>query len=134
MQEDSFNGTWEAKLSYVKAHGLRDADWRPDFWQVVIEADKVRVFFRRAGSSELKESKAGKYQIHRHLTNAIVFAIDSGTDKDGVWVETEAFLLTQIEAHVLGVTLTGAVNNTVQPTSSETSKFFYVATGRFKRV
>ena len=34
------------------------------------------------------EVKPGKFKVERTATNMIAFAIDSGEDKDGVWVET----------------------------------------------
>lgn len=128
-------GTWEGSLSYLKGEGLRNPEWPPDFWRLMIQANSVRVFFKRGGNTEeVKEVKPGKYKIERYMTNVIIFSIDSGRDDDSVWVETEAFLLTQKAPNVMVGALTGAVNNVDLPIDQDISKFVYAATGEFHRL
>jgi hypothetical protein len=132
MTEDfQIVGTWEGSLGYVKAEGLRNSDWAPETWRLIIGDRVVQVFNI---SRNDKEVKPGKFTINRYKTNTLIFAMDSGTDEDGVWIETECFVLTEARPNILSATLSGAVNNENLPRNQELSSFHYVATGQFHRV
>lgn len=61
MLEDSFDGTWEANLDYVKGAGLRDPDWKPDFWRLVIKGSNVQVLKK---FTRLRRDRAGLQRRH----------------------------------------------------------------------
>ncbi|MCC8969774.1 hypothetical protein [Bradyrhizobium brasilense] len=124
-------GTWEGSLEYVKGKGLRNPDWPPETWRLIIGDSAVQVF---NVSRNDKEVKPGKFAISRYRTNTLIFAMDSGKDEDGTWVETESFVLTAAGPSILNATLSGAVNNVDLPREQELSSFLYVAIGQFRRV
>jgi hypothetical protein len=126
-------GTWEGELQYQKGVGLYNPDWPPDVWRLIVNDNEARVFYKRDAAEDFKESKPGKYKMETYMTNVLIFAFGSGGDDDGVWVETQSFVLTQKDPDTLGAVLAGAVNNTNLPLDRETSKFLYVGTGDFYR-
>ncbi|MBR1201042.1 hypothetical protein JQ574_34110 [Bradyrhizobium sp. AUGA SZCCT0158] len=133
MDQNPYEGTWEGELQYQKGGGLYNPDWPPDVWRLTIKDNAARVFIKRDAAEDFKESKPGKYKMEIYMTNVLIFAITSGGDEDGVWVETQTFVLTQKGPDTLGAILAGAVNNTEQPLDRETSKFFYLGTGELLR-
>ena len=130
--EVSMEGTWEGILSYQSAQGLYNPGWSADCWRFIISSGVAKVFMKRDNGA-FHEVKPGKYKLQIFMANALITAIDSGDDKDGTWVETEAFILTQVDGNKLGAILAGAVNNIDVPTDQITSKFFYTATGEMLR-
>jgi hypothetical protein len=135
------NGTWEGSLGPVSGPGLFASD-KPLPIRMIIRDERPQVF---TGENFNVEAKPGKFKIDRVATNMIVFAIDSGEDKDGVWVETWAFVITQKDRNTL-ITITQkdrntlitnfyrVVNNTDLPLSNDDSKFSSAKAGELKRV
>ena len=70
----------------------------------------------------------------QHRTNAVVVAIDSGNDNDGMWVQTYNFSVTLKDQNTLITNWYNVVNNTGIPLSSATSKFTGAAAGELTRV
>jgi len=80
------------------------------------------------------EVKPGRFKVERVAANMIVFAIDSGKDNEGVWVETWAFAITQKDRNTLITNLYRVVNNTDLPLNIDYSKFSSAKAGELKRV
>jgi hypothetical protein len=80
------------------------------------------------------EVKPGRFKVDRLATNFIVYAIDSGNDKDGMWVETWAFVITQKDGNTLITNLFRVVNNTDVPLDKDNSRFSSAKTGELKRI
>lgn len=133
----SFDGTWEGKLEVVDGTSSKDKDadsyertkaaYGKSAFKLKINAQRARVYF---GETEVKP---GLFQAQIHMTNAVVFATDNAEDKDGSWVETWDFALTQKNPEALIVVLSRVVNNLDVPEEMHQSKFFVVAFGEFRR-
>jgi hypothetical protein len=124
------NGTWEGNLRPVNGAGLVASD-KPLPIRMIVRDDSAQVF---TGESFEVEAKPRKFKVERTGTNMIVFAIDSGEDKDGIWVETWAFVITQKDRDTLIANFYRVVNNTEMPVNAHDSKFSMAKTGEFKRV
>ncbi len=124
------DGTWEGELRNVDMEGKGRTG--PTWQRVVIQDGKATVFYKKK-DGQIFEVKPGKFQVQRHLTNALVFAIDSGRDKDGVWVETWAFAITQKDRNTLIANFIRVVNNNDLPLTAEYSKFSVAAAGELQR-
>jgi hypothetical protein len=124
------NGTWEGGLDPVGGPGLFASD-KPLLIRMIVRDDGVQVF---TGENFNDEVKPGRFKVERVATNMIVFAIDSGKDNDGVWVETWAFVITQKDRNTLITNLYRVVNNTDLPLNIDYSKFSSAKAGELKRV
>jgi hypothetical protein len=133
----SFDGTWQGKLEVVDGTSNKDKDsdsfertkaaYGKSPFKLTIHGQRATVYF---GETEVKPSL---FQAHVYMTNAVVFASDSGEDKDGQWVETWDFAVTQKDLESLIVVLSRVVNNLSAPEMPQRSKFFVVAVGEFHR-
>ena len=123
------NGTWEGDLKSVdlKGDGKTSTFWR----RIVIGDGRARVFYKN--EERIIEVKPGKFLVERHMTNAVVAAIDSGSDNEGTWVETWIFAVTQKDRNTLIANFTRQVNNVKLPLSVSHSKFSSAATGELTR-
>jgi hypothetical protein len=133
----SFDGTWEGKLEVVEGTSKTDKDsdsyertkvaYGKSPFKITIHGQRASVYF---GETEVKPSL---FQVQIHMTNAVVFATDNAEDKDGPWVETWDFAITQKNSEALIVVLSRVVNNLDVPEETHQSKFFVVAVGEFRR-
>jgi hypothetical protein len=124
------NGTWEGSLGPVSGPGLFASD-KPLLIRIIVRDEGGQVF---TGENFNDEVKPGRFKVERVATNMIVFAIDSGKDNDGVWVETWAFVVTQKDRNTLITNLYRVVNNTDLPLNIDHSKFSSAKAGELKRV
>ena len=124
------NGTWEGSLGPVSGPGL-GASNEPLPIRMIVR-DKVAQVF--TGENFNDEVKFGKFKVERVATNLIIFAIDSGKDNDGVWVETWVFVITQKDRNTLITNFYRVVNNTDLPPNLDYSKFSSAKAGELKRV
>jgi hypothetical protein len=74
------------------------------------------------------------FQISRHQGNAVLYATHSGTDDDGTWVESWAFLVTPRTSNELIVVWSRLVNNVDMPVDKESSKFTVTGSGVLRRI
>jgi hypothetical protein len=123
------NGTWEGTLGAISGPGLSASD-KPLPIRMIVRDETAQVF---TGEHFKVEAKSGKFNVERVATNMIVFAIDSGEDNDGVWVETWAFVITQKDPNTLITNFYRVVNNTNMPLTSDQSKFSLAKAGELKR-
>jgi hypothetical protein len=136
----SFNGDWEGKLKVVATsvptdsviHNDHVAPYNAHLFKIIIRNKDVRVF---ADNDEIKQ---GHFGIYQHKANAVVCATNSGighyNKKDGAWVETWCFLLTQKDQNTLIGNFSRLVNHTDLPADDEYATFSINATGEFRRV
>jgi hypothetical protein len=133
----SFEGTWQGDLKLV-ALGNLDKESEPykltktryegSAFKIIIRGQRASVYF---GETEVKPTL---FQAQIYMTNAIVFASDAGEDRDGKWVETWNFTLTQKNSETLIACFSRVVNNLDVPEKKEMSKFFVVAVGELHRM
>ena len=133
----SFDGTWEGKLEVVNGTSSKDKDsdsyertkaaYGKSLFKLTIHGQRATVYF---GETEVKP---GLFQAQVYMTNAVVFASDSGEDNDGHWVETWDFVVTQKDPETLLVVFSRVVNNLSAPGQPQRSKFSVVAVGEFRR-
>ncbi|OAF08132.1 hypothetical protein AYJ54_15430 [Bradyrhizobium centrolobii] len=124
------NGTWEGSLGPISGPGLSESN-KPLPIRMIVRDEAAQVF---TGENFNDEVKSGRFKVERVATNMIIFAIDSGTDNDGLWVETWAFVITQKDRNTLITNLYRVVNNTDVPLNLDFSKFSSAKTGELKRV
>jgi hypothetical protein len=126
-----FDGTWEGTFTQQPVPGLRKKIYPPQTWRMMVQGDSVRMFISRNGT--FSEIKPGGFHFSQSNTNALVSSVDSGSDSDGPWVETESWLLLRTDPDTLSVLFAGGVEN---PTAKdpELLHFFSVSTGAFHRV
>ncbi len=79
------------------------------------------------------EVKATSFQTQIYMTNAVVFATDTGYQNGHQWVETWNFSLTQKDSETLIVCFSRVVNNLDLAEGEDNSKFYVLATGEFRR-
>ncbi len=125
-----FQGTWEGTFTQVRVPGLREKMYPPQVWRMIVQGSTVRMFIR-ADDGRLSEIKPGVFKIAQHMTNALVYSVDSA--RDGSWIETESWLLMQKTPDMLTVLFAGAVKNP-RTSDPEILNFFTVRTGDFRRV
>jgi hypothetical protein len=79
-----------------------------------------------------REVKPGAFHIVRLMTNAVIYAVDSGRDDEGTWVETWVFTVTQENGTTLLTNFARQVNNVDLPLSRDHSKFTKEAAGELQ--
>lgn len=125
----ALNGTWEGELKSVdlKGDGKTSTQWQ----RVVIDGSQASVFYKK--DDKIIEVKPGSFRVERHLTNAIVMAINSGLDNEGLWVETWAYAVTPKDRNTLIANLIRVVNNNNLPLTNDHSKFSSALIGELQR-
>lgn len=126
------DGSWEGELTFLQGANLNQTQPRTGRYRITIQGTSVRVYFIL--SDDVKEVKSGKFHMEDLMTNAVIFAMDSGKDDEGTWVETWVFSLTEKDKDTLLVNFSRMVNNIDLPLTSEHSKFAKEATGELKRL
>jgi hypothetical protein len=124
----SLDGTWEGELQSLNKDGTPA---KPGSYRIVISGADAKVFILTDGKE--REVKPTAFRVQRHLTNAVVLAIDSATDDDGLWVETWSFTVTLKDKNTLITNFSRVVNNANLPLSVDYSKFSRTASGEFQR-
>jgi hypothetical protein len=104
-------GDWRGTLVIANAPDSHDdLEWRnPNRFRFVVSESSVRVY---AWDNETwRETKPGTFDITTYETSAVITSITSGTDEDGVWVETWSFAVTVIDSDHLRAMFQRQVNN-----------------------
>ncbi len=133
----SLDGTWEGKLEVVDGSSNKNKDsdsyertkaaYGKSLFKMTLQGQRASVYF---GETEVKPTS---FQAQIYKTNAVVFATDTGEDKDGQWVETWNFTITQKDPETLIVVFSRVVNNLGVSEEKNEGKFFVVALGEFRR-
>jgi hypothetical protein len=92
-----------------------------------LNGQRPRVYF----SGE--EVKPGLFAARVYMTTAVVFASSAGEDRDGRWVETWNFSLTEKNSDMLIACFSRVVNNLDVTEAEDDSKFGLRAVGEFHR-
>ena len=126
------DGQWEGTLTNVQGPGWFFSATQPTKWvKLVIEGNAARAYYMR--DDKVVEIKPGKFKVERLKTNAIVFAVDTGADSDGQWVQNWLYAVTEKDRDTLIVNFYAMANNLNTPLSSSSSKWTSAATGELKR-
>jgi TonB family protein len=131
-QFGSFDGSWEGDLTFLQGGTLSQKEQTTNRYRISIQGTKVRVFDLRPEGA--REIKPGKFHIDLLMTNAIIYATESGRDHEGTWVETWVFTLTQFDRDTLLTNFSRMVNNLDLPLTSDHSKFAKEAAGKLSRI
>ena len=132
QQFGSFDGSWEGDLTFLQGATLSQKEQTKARYRISIQGMKVRVFVIRP--EDVKEIKPGKFHVDNLMTNAVVYAMESGHDNEGTWVETWVFTLTQIDKDTVLTNFSRMVNNLDLPPASDHSKFAKEAAGTLRRI
>jgi hypothetical protein len=128
----SFDGTWEGKLDVLDTKGSQSynrtkAAYGESPFAIAVHGQRASVHF---GETEVKPTS---FQTQIYMTNAVVFATDTGYQSGHQWVETWNFTLTQKDSETLIVCLSRVVNNLDLAEGEDNSKFYVLAVGEFRR-
>jgi hypothetical protein len=106
-----FHGQWQGTLRRAKLPDVtKDFEWsHPARVRIDISSTETRVYFWI--NDKWLEIKPRSFGITVFDTNAVITSITSGTDVDGVWVETWSFALSRIDSHRLHASSHRQVNN-----------------------
>ncbi len=128
----SLDGVWEGDLGAVNVPG---AIGPPRLYtvRIVISGANASVFAHDVTGGPFQEVKHGAFHVTRLGPNGIVYAVDSGGDADGTWVETWNFTVTLKQNDKLIINLCRMVNNIDLPTSVKYSKFTENEAGELTR-
>jgi hypothetical protein len=129
------DGTWQGQMKWLDmGDGRRRTE--PFTQRIIIQGQGARVFrFKGDQAEEMAwdSTKPWQFQVQRKLTNAVIFAINSGHDDDGNFVESWVFAVTQKDANTLITNLFWIMNNTNLPLTVDYSKFSLAAKGDLRR-
>ena len=104
-------GDWRGTLVPAKApDSADDLEWRdPHRFRLVISESSSHVYVW--DTETWREVKPGTFGITALDTSAVITSITSGTDEDGVWVETWSLALTVIDSKRVRAMFQRQVNN-----------------------
>lgn len=122
--DSRLDGWWDGT---IKKTDLED-DLR---LRLAINGNQVKVWVVHNG--QWIEAKPGSFRIDRYMSNAVIYATDSGEDDDGTWVESWGLLVTLRSSDELLITWSRLVNNIDTPLDREYSKFSAQASGVLHR-
>jgi hypothetical protein len=110
------DGSWEGELTFLQEATLHQTKAKTGRYRITIQGTSVRVYFIL--SDDVREIKSGKFHMEDLMTNAVIFATDSGKDNEGTWVETWVFSLTEKDKDTLLGNFSRMVNNIDLPLTS----------------
>jgi TonB family protein len=128
---NQLDGTWEGDLMFLQGATLSQKEPVTVRYRLTVQGPIVHVYVVRP--QDVKEIKPGKFHIDLFMTNAIIYATESGKDHEGTWVETWVFTLTQFDRDTLLTNFSRVVNNLDLPLTSDHSKFAKEAAGKLSR-
>jgi hypothetical protein len=128
----SLDGRWEGKLDVVDTKGSQSfartkAALGESPISIAIHGQRASVYF---GETEVMPTS---FETHIYMTNAVVFATDTGYQNGHQWVETWNFALTQKDSDTLIACFSRLVNNLDIAEGENNSKFYVLAVGEFRR-
>ncbi len=127
------NGVWDGKVTYLKGTGPLVGHLEGDrALRLEIQGDQVHVFFG-SDAARMREVKANEFRIAPYMTNAVIFVSDSGSDREGTWVESWTITVTLKDANTMLADYSRVVNNLALPVTSDHGKFAIQAFGELKR-
>ncbi|MBH5391984.1 hypothetical protein [Bradyrhizobium diversitatis] len=80
-----------------------------------------------------EEVKPGSFQYQAYMTNAVIFASSAGEDRNGRWVETWNFTLTEKNSETMIACFSRVVNNLDLGEAKDAGKFGLLAVGELHR-
>lgn len=125
-------GTWEGTLGVLYEPG--NVPKSPETFTLRIEISElsVRVFLKQ--DDKWIDAKPGAFRVQRYRSNAIMAAMDSGNDEDGVWVETWNITVAPKGNDTLLAIYARLVTNEDLPVTSEHKTFGVAGKGELHRV
>jgi TonB family protein len=130
VDSGSLDGTWEGDLTFLQGATLSPKGVAMARYRITIQGSSVQVYVVQPQG--VKEIKPGAFHIEHLLTNAVIYATQSGKDHEGTWVETWVFAVTREDGTTLLTNFGRVVNNIDLPLSHDDSKFAKAAAGELK--
>jgi hypothetical protein len=118
----ALDGKWQGTLTVSQApiHG-GEWNWHPgNSVRLELSGNRASVAIDKKGRWE---DVSRSFSVVSRDTNAVVTSIESGEDKDGVWIETWTFCITKLDATHLEATWHRQVNNKMLPRNSRDAVF-----------
>jgi hypothetical protein len=140
-----FDGVWSGNLKTIKGQEypfIGEAGYEISM-KLDIQGNRVQVWISPAAGQDLKEIYPGRFRISKHKTNAVIYSINSESEKynehdKGEWVETLNLTLTLKDNSSLYVYHVRAVNNfLLDPelhSENSAGRFFFSGSGELKKV
>ena len=124
-------GTWSGSFA-IEGNGIGGPP-RADTLdlRLVLMDSAAKVFSKEQGT--WMEDKPGRFSLRCAGPNAVIAAIDSDRDSDGIWYESWVITLTVIDADRALVRWVRMVNNTNLPLPNPSSRFSYQGVGVLQR-
>jgi hypothetical protein len=127
-EDTDFTGEWSGTLKWTTVSP--GASSGPEL-KVVLAAGDAHVFMKVQG--EWLEVKPGKVHVTQLQQTAVLSAIDSGSDFDGVWIEAWDIHLLRLSADEAVLSYMRTVNNRDMPASLSWRTFTTAAEGHVRR-
>lgn len=126
------DGMWEGDMVFLPGVTPYQKVPATSRFRVTIQGSAVRVY--NVHPQDVKEVKPTAFHIERLMTNAVIYATDSGYDNEGTWVETWVFAVTWKNRTTLLANFSRMVNNLDLPLASDHSKFTHAAAGELNLI
>ena len=129
-----FVGSWEGTLNAFNGPNFIDATGLSGSFRIVIDANNSVAVFYRKKNGDSEEAKRGSFALSTWGSQAVVWAIDSGHDQDGTWVEGWTFCLVHLDGDTLVAYWLRNVNNLDIARTDSNYHFAYGYSGQMHRV
>jgi hypothetical protein len=127
----TLDGTWQGSLGPINGPNLFKMT-EPHIVRIVITGSNAKVY-KSTKDGAFTEVKPGAFHVVQLQTNAIIYAINSGSDNEGTWVQTWEYAVTLKDRNTLITNWIDVVNNINVPLSVDHSKFTAAASGDLVR-
>lgn len=132
-----FVGTWQGRIDFFDAPRFEpDSKGQSMDVRFVIRPQNAKVFARPVSNATAPwtEVKPGFFAGKTWGSQAVISSLTSGTDKDGLWVESVSFTLVHDSPMTLVVYYVRAVNNLDLPVANPDAHFAWGGSGQLQRV
>lgn len=134
LRAANYDGKWSGTAKCLYDPKMWPDDECDVAFQFVIDGTHLQATQTiRSKKGEATSMALPPMRFKRESTNAVAFAINSGEDEDGTWVETISFVLTLKDPDHLILHWTRVVNNLDVPLAKRGSKFSSVGMGEMAR-
>jgi hypothetical protein len=127
-----FRGTWEGELAGYNAGHYTDSAGFPMRFRIVVGRWHVNVFNSVKG--QWREMKHGAFRMRNSGPHALIYSSTSGSDEDGVWVESSTFTLARTGPDEVAAYWQRTVNNLDSPPTDQWYQFAWGYSGTLHRV
>jgi hypothetical protein len=127
-----FVGVWEGTLKGHSGPNLVAGAGAKRSFRIAVNAQQVHVFQQIDG--QWSEMKPGTFSIYNWGSQAIIYSLTSGQDKDGTWVEGSSFTLVHHSPSSIIAYWLRTVNNLNLPVDNPDFHFAWEFSGEMRKV